>query len=105
MLYGTWRWQAHAGVAWRTAGGFWAGGTFVEAHLEHAPDVRADVPAWSVQAEAYHLFDRFGGWGLYARVFHGRDYYNLAFVNEETFVHLGLAWAQDRFQLGTVTGG
>lgn len=104
-LYGTWRWRLDAGASWRRASGFWAGGTHLEAHFEHAPDVRDDVPAWSVQLEGYHLLDRFGGWGLYARIFHGQDYYNLAFVREETFVHVGLAWAQDRFGFGLPTGG
>ena len=94
-LYGTWRWYVHAGSAFRR-GEDGSQSIFTDLRFMHAPNVGDGIPSWAIEGEVYWLFERFGGWGLYARLYHGQDFYNLYFVEEMTRLHLGLAWVQDR---------
>lgn len=101
-LYGTFRWHARAGFARALranadpddADGI---GLFVDGRLKGAPGVGPNVPRWAMELEGFVMFEKMGGWGIYMRLFHGQDPYNVAFVNKVTRVHLGLAWIQDRF--------
>lgn len=97
-LYGTWRWRLLAGGARRATRGRWSGGHYVDFVFERYPDASDLLTKWAFSAEYARTFDRFGGWGLYARYFTGQDYYNLGFGRKISYLSLGLAWLPDRFE-------
>ncbi len=96
-LYGSWRWRLLAGLALRD-GGRLSGGHFIDVVFERYPDAADVLTKWSFSAEYIRSFERFGGWGLYARYFTGQDYYNLGFGRKLNRFSVGFAWVQERFQ-------
>jgi hypothetical protein len=97
-LYRTWQWRLIAGGTRRSDGQKWSGGHYLDLAYESYPDAADVLTKWSISAEYARTFDRYGGWGLYARAFAGQDYYNLGFGRKLKRLSFGVVWAQDRFE-------
>ncbi|MGQ0815604.1 MAG: hypothetical protein ACT4O1_14305 [Gemmatimonadota bacterium] len=95
-LYGSWRWQLHAGGGLRT--GYPRDGWLFDFTFEHAPNADASIPSWSTSLEIARTFEHLEGWGVYVRGFYGQDFYNLRFAQKIKRFHVGLGWSQERFE-------
>ncbi len=82
--------QATFGAEWARA---WLRGTWImggEARwLDHtAPK----VGNWALSTEVSYSPIKLPGWGFFGRYYTGMDYYNLGFMEEVRYLHLGLVW-------------
>lgn len=65
--------------------------------LEYVNRTPDGVPHWIGTAQVSCFPTVNGGWGVFARVYSGQDYYNLGFVEKITRLHVGITYNPDDF--------
>ena len=102
-LYPTQRIYSVVETSWRTFQQKWfAGRTSGAVQVEYLRQVAPHLSPWTFTAELSHSITRIGGWGLFLRYYRGMDYYNLGFLDNTRYTHLGLvfdATRSDEFSL------
>jgi hypothetical protein len=73
------------------------GRSAVEARFQYLTDAPSDIPALISQAEGTCFPRRWGGAGLFVRIYHGQDYYNLGFDETITRLQFGVTLQRDQF--------
>jgi hypothetical protein len=77
--------------AWR------CGRAAAEVRFQYITDAPAGIPGLITQVEGACFPRRWGGAGLFARVHHGQDYYNLGFADSITRLQFGVTLQRDQF--------
>lgn len=102
-LYPTQRVYSAIDASWRTFQQRWARGrTTGTVQVEYLRKVAPHLSPWTFTGELSHSLDRLGGWGVFLRYYRGMDYYNLGFLDDTRYVHVGLvfdATRSDEFSL------
>lgn len=94
-IYGQTRLILDATVARRD---FWRCGRVEgDARVQFFTDAPAGIPTTITRVEASCLPRRWGGAGIFIRVHHGQDYYNLGFAESITRFQFGITLQQDSF--------
>lgn len=94
-LYGATRVLAGAMTAHRDT---WrCGRSALEVRLQYLTDAPAGIPSLITQAEGACFPKRWGGAGLFVRIYHGQDYYNLGFAEKITRLQFGVTLQRDQF--------
>ena len=62
-----------------------------------APGVIDPRLDWSTSAQVSCFPTEHGGWGLFARLYRGQDYYNVGFLDHITRLHIGATFNQTGF--------
>ena len=61
------------------------------------PGVVETVPSWSQMYQVSCFPALKGGWGIFARLYKGQDYYNVGFLDDITRFHVGATFNQSDF--------
>jgi hypothetical protein len=73
------------------------GRSAAEVRLQYITDPPPGIPALITQAEGACFPRGWGGAGLFVRIYHGQDYYNLGFADKITRVQFGVTLQRDQF--------
>jgi hypothetical protein len=68
-----------------------------EARVQYITDAPQGIPSLITQAEGACFPRGWGGAGLFARIHHGQDYYNLGFAESITRLQFGVTLQRDQF--------
>ena len=68
-----------------------------EVRLQYLTDAPSGIPSLITQAEGACFPRRWGGAGLFVRIYHGQDYYNLGFAESITRLQFGVTLQRDQF--------
>ena len=68
-----------------------------EVRLQYLTDAPSGIPSLITQAEGACFPRRWGGAGLFVRIYHGQDYYNLGFAEKITRLQFGVTLQRDQF--------
>jgi hypothetical protein len=94
-LYGPTRVLFGAMIARRDA---WrCGRAAADLRLQYITDAPAGIPSVITQAESACFPKGWGGAGLFVRIHHGQDYYNLGFAEKITRLQFGVTLQRDQF--------
>lgn len=77
--------------AWR------CGRASADVRLQYITEAPSGIPSWITQVEGACFPRGWGGAGLFARVHHGQDYYNLGFAEKITRFQFGVTLQRDQF--------
>jgi hypothetical protein len=92
-LYPTMRIISAVELSWREFRQSWLNGRMSGAmQVEYLRTVAPHLSPWTFSAELSRTLQRLGGWGLFLRYYRGMDYYNLGFLDDTRYVHLGLVF-------------
>jgi hypothetical protein len=68
-----------------------------DVRLQYLTDPPPGLPSLITQAEGACFPRRWGGAGLFVRIYHGQDYYNLGFAEKITRLQFGVTLQRDQF--------
>lgn len=92
-LYPTMRIISAVELSWREFRKSWFNGRMSgTAQVEYLRTVAPHLSPWTFSGELSQTLHRLGGWGLFVRYYRGMDYYNLGFLDDTRYVHLGLVF-------------
>ena len=78
--------------------GVWrCGRSAAELRLQILTDAPSGIPPVITQVEGACFPQGWGGAGLFLRVYHGQDYYNLGFTEKITRLQFGVTLQRDQF--------
>ncbi len=80
-------------LSWKAFRQSWLNGRMSgSAQVEYLRTVAPHLSPWTFSAELSQTLHRLGGWGVFARYYQGMDYYNLGFLDDTRYVHVGLVF-------------
>jgi hypothetical protein len=92
-LYPTTRIISGVELSWREFRRSWLNGRMSgSVQVEYLRNVAPLLSPWTFTGEWSHTLHRLGGWGPFLRYYRGMDYYNLGFLDNTRYVHLGIVF-------------
>jgi hypothetical protein len=92
-LYPTSRVFSGLELSWRELRSSWLSGRMSGSiQVEYLRGVAPHLSPWTFTGELSNTIHRLGGWGAFVRYYRGMDYYNLGFLDDTRYVHLGIVF-------------